>query len=53
MPNNARLGHMTPRIVIIGGGFAGLEVAKALGEAGIGATIVDRQNHHLFQPLLY
>lgn len=44
---------MTPRIVIIGGGFAGLEVAKALGKAGIGATIVDRQNHHLFQPLLY
>lgn len=42
-----------PRIVIVGGGFAGLEVAKALGEAGIGATLIDRHNHHLFQPLLY
>jgi NADH dehydrogenase len=42
-----------PHVVIVGGGFAGLEVAKALGKAGIGATIIDRQNHHLFQPLLY
>lgn len=44
---------LTPRIVIVGGGFAGLEVAKALGKAGIGATVIDRHNHHLFQPLLY
>lgn len=42
-----------PRIVIVGGGFGGLEVAKALGKAGIGATLIDRRNHHLFQPLLY
>ena len=42
-----------PRVVIIGGGFAGLEVAKAMGAAGIGATIIDKNNHHLFQPLLY
>lgn len=53
MPDHAHQNHVTPRIVIVGGGFGGLEVAKALGEAGIGATIVDRQNHHLFQPLLY
>lgn len=42
-----------PRIVIIGAGFAGIEVAKAVGRAGLAATVVDRQNHHLFQPLLY
>lgn len=45
--------HVTARILTVGGGFAGLEVAKALGKPGIGAVIVDRQNHHLFQPLLY
>jgi len=45
--------HASPGILIIGGGFAGLEAAKELGDAGLGATIVDRQNHHLFQPLLY
>jgi NADH dehydrogenase len=44
---------LTPRIVIIGAGFGGLEVAKALGRARIGATVIDRYNHHLFQPLLY
>ncbi|HTQ15550.1 MAG TPA: NAD(P)/FAD-dependent oxidoreductase [Rhizomicrobium sp.] len=43
----------TPRIVILGAGFAGIEVARRLGRAGIAATLVDRQNHHLFQPLLY
>ena len=42
-----------PRIVIIGGGFAGIEVAKELGRAGLPVTLVDRRNHHLFQPLLY
>ena len=42
-----------PRIVIVGAGFAGLEAAKALGRADLPVTLVDRQNHHLFQPLLY
>lgn len=42
-----------PRIVIVGAGFAGLECAKALGKAGFRVILVDRQNHHLFQPLLY
>jgi len=40
-------------VVIIGAGFGGLEVATALGCAGIGVTVIDRRNHHLFQPLLY
>lgn len=41
------------RVLILGAGFGGLEVAKALGKAGVRVTIIDRQNHHLFQPLLY
>ena len=42
-----------PRIVIIGAGFAGIEVARGLGRFGLKVTLIDRQNHHLFQPLLY
>ena len=42
-----------PRVVIIGGGFAGLNAAKALKRAPVDVTVVDRSNHHLFQPLLY
>jgi NADH dehydrogenase len=42
-----------PRIVIIGCGFGGLEAAKALKGADVDITLVDRTNHHLFQPLLY
>jgi len=42
-----------PRVVIIGGGFAGLNAAKALGRVPVEITIVDRRNFHLFQPLLY
>ena len=40
-------------MVIVGGGFGGLYAAQALAEAPIRITLVDRQNHHLFQPLLY
>jgi NADH:ubiquinone reductase (H+-translocating) len=39
--------------VIIGAGFAGIEVARVLGAAGRPVVLIDRQNHHLFQPLLY
>jgi NADH dehydrogenase len=41
------------RVIVIGAGFAGIEVARGLGAAGIPVTLIDRQNHHLFQPLLY
>ncbi|MGH9371462.1 MAG: NAD(P)/FAD-dependent oxidoreductase [Vicinamibacterales bacterium] len=41
------------RVVIIGGGFGGLYAARALKGADVEVTIVDRRNHHLFQPLLY
>ena len=41
------------RVVIIGGGFGGLNVAQNLADAPVDITVVDRENHHLFQPLLY
>jgi NADH:ubiquinone reductase (H+-translocating) len=42
-----------PHVVIIGAGFAGLSAAKALAKAPVHVTLIDRQNYHLFQPLLY
>ena len=42
-----------PRIVIVGGGFGGLAAAKALGNTPADVILIDRANHHLFQPLLY
>src|SRR5215210_5448855 len=42
-----------PRVVLVGGGFGGLEAAKALGRSAVDVTLLDRQNHHCFQPLLY
>jgi NADH dehydrogenase len=42
-----------PHVVILGGGFAGLYAAKALRHAPVRVTLVDRRNHHLFQPMLY
>ena len=41
------------RVVVVGGGFAGLNVTRALHRADVEVTLVDRANHHLFQPLLY
>ncbi|HXY18500.1 MAG TPA: NAD(P)/FAD-dependent oxidoreductase [Gemmatimonadales bacterium] len=42
-----------PRVVIVGGGFGGLYAARALRRARVDVTVVDRTNHHVFQPLLY
>jgi NADH dehydrogenase len=42
-----------PKVVIIGGGFGGLRAAKLLGNKSVDTTLVDRKNHHTFQPLLY
>ena len=42
-----------PRVYIVGGGFAGLAAAKALAASAVEVTVVDRRNHHVFQPLLY
>ena len=42
-----------PHVVIIGGGFAGINAAKALSRARVRVTMLDRKNHHTFQPLLY
>lgn len=42
-----------PKVVIIGGGFGGLQAAKVLGNEAVQVTLVDRKNHHTFQPLLY
>src|SRR5881275_3611653 len=42
-----------PKVVIIGGGFGGLWAAKALANKPVDVTLIDRKNHHVFQPLLY
>ena len=44
---------MPKQILIIGGGFAGLYAARALAKADVSITLIDKRNHHLFQPLLY
>ena len=41
------------QVVIIGGGFGGLNAARSLEGANVDITVIDRENHHLFQPLLY
>jgi NADH:ubiquinone reductase (H+-translocating) len=42
-----------PRVVVVGGGFGGLYAARALASAPVDVTLLDRRNHHTFQPLLY
>src|SRR5215813_7968390 len=45
--------HQVPRVVIVGGGFGGLAAARALRNTPVQVDLIDRSNHHLFQPLLY
>ncbi len=45
--------NQLPRVVIVGAGFGGLRAARALADAPVHVTLVDRNNYHLFQPLLY
>jgi len=49
----ANLPDARPHVVIIGAGFGGLSAATALARATVDITVIDRQNHHCFQPLLY
>src|SRR5215213_9389290 len=44
---------MRARVVIVGGGFGGLAAAKSLAQSDVDLTLIDQQNHHCFQPLLY
>ena len=44
---------MTPTVVIVGAGFGGLRAARALARAPVRVVLIDRNNYHLFQPLLY
>lgn len=53
MATHAKIDHPRPRVVIVGAGFGGLAAARALSHAAADVLIVDRTNHHLFQPLLY
>lgn len=45
--------NVQPRVVIVGAGFGGLQAARALRDAPVQVTVIDKSNHHLFQPLLY
>lgn len=47
------MAQQTHRVVIVGGGFAGVNAAKALSKLPVSVSVVDRRNYHLFQPLLY
>src|SRR6201999_4375537 len=50
----ARMASLSkPQVVIVGGGFAGVAAAKGLRGCDADVTLIDRRNHHIFQPLLY
>jgi NADH:quinone reductase (non-electrogenic) len=51
--NDQKLPANVPRVVIVGGGFGGLQAAKSLAKAPVRVTLIDVDNYHLFQPMLY
>ena len=53
LQSGANVTETRPRVVIVGGGFAGLQAAHVLRRAPVDVTLLDRRNHHVFQPLLY
>ena len=53
MSHHATGSSRRPRVVVVGAGFGGLRAARALGKLPVDVTVVDRKNHHTFQPLLY
>jgi NADH:ubiquinone reductase (H+-translocating) len=52
-PRENGMPQQRPKVVIVGAGFGGLEAAKTLSRVAVDVTVIDRQNHHCFQPLLY
>jgi NADH dehydrogenase len=48
-----RAGLKMPRVIIVGGGFGGLSAARALRNAPVSVTLIDKRNYHLFRPMLY
>jgi len=52
-PETQSAGDGPPRVVVVGGGFAGLSAVKALKDSPARILLLDRRNHHVFQPLLY
>ncbi|HEY8517215.1 MAG TPA: NAD(P)/FAD-dependent oxidoreductase [Candidatus Binatia bacterium] len=52
-PREGNAASRLPHVVIVGAGFGGLRAAQRLGRADVRVTVLDRRNHHLFQPLLY
>ncbi len=51
--SNRAVTGMRPRVVIVGAGFGGLEAARRLAKEAVDVTVIDKRNHHVFQPLLY
>src|ERR1044071_9894285 len=45
--------HTRPRVIVVGGGFGGLSAVRGLRSAAVDVLLIDRVNHHTFQPLLY
>src|ERR1700744_5187831 len=53
MADSGKSMKLRKRVLVVGGGFGGMSVVKALENAPVHVTLIDRSNHHLFQPLLY